>query len=93
MGDLAGTVVVVTGAAGGIGSAVATAFEGAGASVFGIHREQAELTQADEVVRAFGVLNRFAAPVNAAGISGRSLGDGPVEPARRRRGTPCSTRT
>ena len=78
MGDLAGTVVVVTGAAGGIGSAVAAAFEGAGASVVGIDREQADLTRAGEVEQAFADVDRLDALVNAAGISGRSLGDGPV---------------
>ena len=79
MSNPASTVVVVTGAAGAIGGAVARAFEETGARVVGIDREQADLTRADEVERAFAELERIDALVNTAGISGRSLGDGPVE--------------
>jgi NAD(P)-dependent dehydrogenase (short-subunit alcohol dehydrogenase family) len=72
-------VAVVTGAAGGIGSAVAAAFADAGFDVVGLDREQADLSQADEVGRAFAELDRIDALFNGAGISGRPLGDGPVE--------------
>ena len=75
---LAGKVAVVTGSAGGIGGAVAAALEGAGADVVGIDREQADLTRAGEVARVFEALERVDVLVNAAGISGRRLGDGPV---------------
>jgi NAD(P)-dependent dehydrogenase (short-subunit alcohol dehydrogenase family) len=72
-------VAVVTGAAGGIGSAVAAAFADAGFDVVGLDREQADLSHADEVGRAFAELDRIDALFNGAGISGRPLGDGPVE--------------
>src|SRR6478752_1532601 len=79
MDELTGKVAVVTGAAGGIGGAVASAFEKAGARVVGIDREQADLSRADDVARAFAVQERIDVLVNAAGISGRRLGDGPVD--------------
>ncbi len=79
MDELTGKVAVVTGAAGGIGGAVASAFEKAGARVVGIDREQADLSRADDVARAFAEPERIDVLVNAAGISGRSLGDGPVD--------------
>ena len=79
MDDLTGTVAVVTGAEGGIGGAVAYAFDAAGATVIGIDREQADLSRADEVERAFAALERLDVLVNTAGISGRRLGDGPVD--------------
>lgn len=72
-------VAVVTGAAGGIGSAVAAAFADAGFDVVGLDREQADLSQAAEVGRAFADLDRIDVLFNGAGISGRPLGDGPVE--------------
>jgi NAD(P)-dependent dehydrogenase (short-subunit alcohol dehydrogenase family) len=74
-----GKVVVVTGSAGGIGGAVARAFREAGAEVIGVDREQADLSQPDEVESFFGRLDRLDVLFNGAGISGRSLGDGPVE--------------
>ena len=74
-----GKVAVVTGAAGGIGSAVSAAFAGAGAVVVGLDREQADLTQPDEVDAFFAGLERVDVLFNGAGISGRSLGDGPVD--------------
>ncbi len=74
-----GKVAVVTGAAGGIGSAVVRAFEAAGAEVIGLDREQADLADAAAVERAFAPLDRIDVLFNGAGISGRSLGDGPVE--------------
>src|SRR5215207_965071 len=78
MDALAGKVAVVTGSAGGIGGAVARALGDAGADVVGIDREQADLTRADQVEHAFEELERVDVLVNAAGISGRRLGDGPV---------------
>jgi NAD(P)-dependent dehydrogenase (short-subunit alcohol dehydrogenase family) len=79
MTGLAGKVVVVTGAAGGIGGAVVGACEEEGATVVGLDREQADLSRADEVARAFAGLEHVDVLVNTAGISGRSLGDGPVD--------------
>ena len=84
---LEGKAALVTGAAGGIGSAVARAFAGAGARVFGVDRSDADfacdLSRADEAERAvtaaeqqFGRLDLL---FNGAGISGRNLGDGPVD--------------
>ena len=78
-GGLSGKVAVVTGAAGGIGGAVARAFAGAGAEVIGLDREQADLTRPDEVAAFFAGLERLDVLFNGAGISGRSLGDGPVD--------------
>jgi NAD(P)-dependent dehydrogenase (short-subunit alcohol dehydrogenase family) len=77
--ELRGKVTVVTGAAGGIGGAVGRAFEQAGARVVGIDREQADLTRADDVARVFAEHQRLDILVNTAGISGRRLGDGPVD--------------
>jgi NAD(P)-dependent dehydrogenase (short-subunit alcohol dehydrogenase family) len=78
-----GLVALVTGAAGGIGSAVVREFEEAGAVVAGIDREQADLTRAAEVEAAIGTVTarygRLDVVFNGAGISGRRLGDGPVD--------------
>jgi NAD(P)-dependent dehydrogenase (short-subunit alcohol dehydrogenase family) len=79
MGALSGKVAVVTGGHGGIGSAVAVALSDSGADVVAIDREQADLTRAGDVARVFEEFARLDVLVNAAGISGRSLGDGPVE--------------
>jgi NAD(P)-dependent dehydrogenase (short-subunit alcohol dehydrogenase family) len=79
MEELAGKVAVVTGSAGGIGGAVSRVLGDAGAEVVGLDREQADLARAGDVARAFGQLERVDVLVNAAGISGRRLGDGPVE--------------
>ena len=70
---------MVTGSAGGIGSAVAAAFADAGAEVIGLDRVQADLTSPDDVEDFFGRLERLDVLFNGAGISGRSLGDGPVD--------------
>ena len=69
----------MTGSAGGIGGAVATAFAEAGAEVVELDREQADLTHPDEVAAFFAGLERLDVLFNGAGISGRSLGDGPVD--------------
>jgi NAD(P)-dependent dehydrogenase (short-subunit alcohol dehydrogenase family) len=63
---------VVTGSAGGIGSATMTALEAAGFSVSGIDLE-------DDADVVFGALDRLDVLVCAHGISGRRLGDGPVD--------------
>jgi meso-butanediol dehydrogenase / (S,S)-butanediol dehydrogenase / diacetyl reductase len=77
--QLSGKVAVVTGSAGGIGGAVAAAFAGAGAEVVELDREQADLTRPDEIEAFFAGLRRVDVLFNGAGISGRSLGDGPVD--------------
>ena len=92
-GGLTGKVAVVTGAAGGIGGAVATAFADAGAEVVGLDREQADLSVADEVESFFAGLERVDILFNGAGISGRRFGDGPVDDAPRSPGTPSSRPT
>ena len=78
-GGLDGKVCVVTGSAGGIGGAVASAFAGAGAEVVELDREQADLTRPDEVEAFFAALARLDGLFNGAGSRGRSLGDGPVD--------------
>lgn len=64
--------VIVTGSAGGIGSATAAAFADAGWDVAGIEAEE-------DPAQFFGALDRLDALVCAHGISGRRLGDGPVD--------------
>src|SRR5690349_12073709 len=59
---------IITGSAGGIGSATAAAFADAGWDVHGV-----------DVDEAFPALERVDALVCAHGISGRRLGDGPVD--------------
>jgi NAD(P)-dependent dehydrogenase (short-subunit alcohol dehydrogenase family) len=61
-------VAVVTGSAGGIGSATVIAFERAGFTVHGVDRED-----------PFPDVDRLDALVCAHGISGRRFGDGPVD--------------
>jgi NAD(P)-dependent dehydrogenase (short-subunit alcohol dehydrogenase family) len=79
--------VLVTGAAGGIGSAAVRAFESTGASVFGVDLDgsdfRADLTRAEEaeaaVVAAVERLGRLDTVFNAVGITGRPYGDGPAD--------------
>jgi meso-butanediol dehydrogenase / (S,S)-butanediol dehydrogenase / diacetyl reductase len=66
------TSAVVTGSAGGIGSATVSALEAAGFSVTG-------LEVGEDPAALFGALERLDVLVCAHGISGRSLGDGPVD--------------
>jgi meso-butanediol dehydrogenase / (S,S)-butanediol dehydrogenase / diacetyl reductase len=66
------TSAVVTGSKGGIGSATVSAFEAAGFTVTGIDADE-------EPTKVFGGLERLDALVCAHGISGRSLGNGPVD--------------
>jgi len=63
---------VVTGSAGGIGSATAAALDAAGFTVTGLEVD-------DDPSDVFEALERLDLLVCAHGISGRSLGDGPVD--------------
>jgi NAD(P)-dependent dehydrogenase (short-subunit alcohol dehydrogenase family) len=84
---LEGKAALVTGAAGGIGGAVARAFAEAGARVVGVDRVEgdlvADLSRADEAEGAVRAaeerLGQLDVVFNGAGISGRPLGDGPVD--------------
>jgi meso-butanediol dehydrogenase / (S,S)-butanediol dehydrogenase / diacetyl reductase len=66
------TAAVVTGSAGGIGSATVKAFEASGYTVHGVDAD-------DDPADVFDSLDRLDALVCAHGISGRRLGDGPVD--------------
>src|SRR5205823_8471612 len=91
MNALEGQVALVTGAAGGIGGAVTDAFVEAGARVLAVDRVEAasgdayvcDVTRTEEVEAAVvATVDRFGGldvVFNGAGISGRSLGDGPVD--------------
>ncbi|MDR1534051.1 MAG: SDR family oxidoreductase [Planctomycetota bacterium] len=62
--DLTGRTAVVTGASKGLGRAFAKALAAAGASVFGLSRDQGELDGAkDEIAAAGGVFEPFAADI------------------------------
>jgi meso-butanediol dehydrogenase / (S,S)-butanediol dehydrogenase / diacetyl reductase len=63
---------VVTGSRGGIGSATTRELEEAGFTVSGLEVD-------DDPAAIFGALDRLDALVCAHGISGRRLGDGPVD--------------
>jgi meso-butanediol dehydrogenase/(S,S)-butanediol dehydrogenase/diacetyl reductase len=66
------TSAVVTGSGGGIGSATVSTFEAAGFTVSGLDVD-------DDPAAVFGALDRLDALVCSHGISGRSLGDGPID--------------
>jgi meso-butanediol dehydrogenase/(S,S)-butanediol dehydrogenase/diacetyl reductase len=68
------STVVVTGNRGGIGSSTADAFADAGWDVRGLEAD-------DDPAVVFGALDRLDALVCAHGMSGRRLGDGPVDTA------------
>jgi meso-butanediol dehydrogenase / (S,S)-butanediol dehydrogenase / diacetyl reductase len=74
-----GPVALVTGAAGGIGSAVVAAFEAAGHRVLGVDRDEADLTDAEQVAAVVEGCGRLDVVVCAHGGSGRRFGDGPVD--------------
>ena len=78
-----GPVALVTGAGGGIGSAVVAAFEAAGHRVLGVDRDEADLTKAEQAAGAVAAVveryGRLDAVVCAHGGSGRRFGDGPVD--------------
>ena len=87
---LEGKAALVTGAAGGIGGAVARAFADARTRVFCVDRVErddvdfiGDLSRADGAERAVATaeerLGRLDIVFNGAGISGRDLGDGPVD--------------
>lgn len=63
---------VVTGSKGGIGAATVSAFEAAGFAAHGLDAD-------DDPDAVFGAVERLDALVCAHGISGRKLGDGPVD--------------
>jgi NAD(P)-dependent dehydrogenase (short-subunit alcohol dehydrogenase family) len=66
------SIALVTGAAGGIGAAATRALGEAGFSVHGVD-------VADDPADVFGALERLDVLVCAHGLSGRRLGDGPVD--------------
>jgi len=87
---LEGKAALVTGAAGGIGGAVARAFADARTRVFCVDRVErddvdfiGDLSRTDGAERAVATaeerLGRLDIVFNGAGISGRELGDGPVD--------------
>jgi 3-oxoacyl-[acyl-carrier protein] reductase len=64
---LAGRTAVVTGTAHGIGAGIAEALRGDGATVHGVDRDQADLSNAAEVRRLFAGLGGVDILVNCAG--------------------------
>jgi 3-oxoacyl-[acyl-carrier protein] reductase len=64
---LAGKTAVVTGTAHGIGAGIADALRGDGATVHGVDKDQADLSQAAEVRRFFAGLGGVDILVNCAG--------------------------
>ena len=73
----------MTGAAGGIGSAVCAALSAAGYEVRGVDRDEADLTDEAAVAAVFAPLERLDLVVCAHGGSGRRFGDGPVDECTR----------
>jgi meso-butanediol dehydrogenase/(S,S)-butanediol dehydrogenase/diacetyl reductase len=82
-GERTSEVAVVTGAAGGIGSAVCAALSAAGYEVRGVDRDEADLTDEAAVAAVFSPLDRLDVVVCAHGGSGRRFGDGPVDECTR----------
>jgi len=76
-------VALVTGAAGGIGSAVSAALQAAGYAVVSVDRDDADLTDEAQVAAVFDRLERLDVVVCAHGGSGRRFGDGPVHECTR----------
>ncbi len=64
---LTGRTAVVTGTAHGIGAAIAAALRGDGATVYGVDKEDADLTSGDAVRTFFGELGGVDILVNNAG--------------------------
>ncbi len=67
MGRLDGQSAVVTGAAHGIGSAIARLLEAEGAAVHPVDKDEADLTDSSAVARFFGGIERVDVLVNVAG--------------------------
>jgi 3-oxoacyl-[acyl-carrier protein] reductase len=65
--DLTGRIAVVTGTAHGIGAAIAQALRDDGADVFGVDKDDADLTSADAVREFFAGLGAVDILVNNAG--------------------------
>jgi NAD(P)-dependent dehydrogenase (short-subunit alcohol dehydrogenase family) len=82
-GERTSEVALVTGAAGGIGSAVCAALSAAGYEVRGVDRDEADLTDEAAVAAVFAPLERLDLVVCAHGGSGRRFGDGPVDKCTR----------
>jgi NAD(P)-dependent dehydrogenase (short-subunit alcohol dehydrogenase family) len=87
---LEGKAALVTGAAGGIGAAVARAFADVRMRVFSVDRVErddvdfvGDLSRSDDAERAVATaeerLGRLDIVFNGVGISGRGLGDGPID--------------
>src|SRR6202046_5887510 len=77
-GSLAGRTAVVTGTAHGIGAAIAEALRGDGASVFGIDKEDVDVTDPAAVEDFFAEAGNVDILVNCAGGVGGE-GGAPVE--------------